>query len=121
MKSLLRIGFVVTMLLLSHSLTYEFAAQTASIANPSNQVRQISEYQYVDKECRINTDDKIGIDVDQTCFEVRTAIGGIVVIPNPHNDVWAQEIADEMRKPQARRDKWLVRFYDLGGGKLSKP
>ena len=118
MKNLLRVVSFVAVLALSQVLTYRIAARDAQVVKPSYQVRQISEYEWVDKKCRIYTNDKIGIDVDQTCLEVRTVIGGLVVIPNPHNDVWAQEVMDEMRKPQAMRDKWLMRFYDLGGGNL---
>ena len=117
MKSLARLA-CVTLLLLGSGLACRFSAEGAAGASSPAQIRQISEYQYVDKACRVFSNDKIGIDVDQTCVELRTAIGGTVVVPNPRNDIWMQEIADELGKPQARRDKWLARFYELGGGKI---
>ena|ERR1700730_13450328 len=64
----------------------------------------IAKLSYVNKRCRMwaNGD----IDIDQTCLVVRTVRGGLVVIPNAYVD-------EDFRDPM---DKWLRRFYEIGGG-----
>jgi hypothetical protein len=63
------------------------------------------------------------IDIDQTCLVVRTVGGGLVVIPNEYVDKEAQETLDQLGKKHSDKDKWLVRFYEIGGGEkpLSNP
>jgi hypothetical protein len=56
------------------------------------------------------------IDIDQTCLVVRTVRGGLVVIPNAYVDEESQEVSVQLGKDYPVRDKWLLRFYTIGGG-----
>lgn len=76
----------------------------------------IAKLSWVDKGCRMWTEGGRDIDIDQTCLVVRTVRGGLVVIPNQYGDKWMQEILDQLGKKYSDKDKWLVRFYAIGGG-----
>jgi hypothetical protein len=56
------------------------------------------------------------IDIDQTCLVVRTVRGGLVVIPNAYVDEESRETIDQLSKKYPDKDKWLRRFYEIGGG-----
>jgi hypothetical protein len=62
------------------------------------------------------TEDGRDIDIDQTCLVVRTVRGGLVVIPNAYVDEDAQESSAQLSKKFPDKDKWLRRFYEIGGG-----
>ena len=62
------------------------------------------------------TEDGREIDVDQTCLVIRTVGGGLVVIPNAYVDEESQETTDQLSKKYPDKDKWLRRFYEIGGG-----
>ncbi len=72
----------------------------------------IVQFEWVDKRCRMWAPDG-DIDVDQTCLVVKTVGGGLNVIPNVYNDEWLKEIAD----PKTSDDKWIQRFFAMGGGR----
>jgi len=76
----------------------------------------IAKLSWVNKRCRMWTEDGGDIDIDQTCLVVRTVRGGLVVIPNAYVDEDAQESSDQLSKKYPDRDKWLRRFYEIGGG-----
>jgi hypothetical protein len=42
--------------------------------------------------------------------------GGLVVIPNAYVDEESQETIDQLSKKYPDKDKWLRRFYEIGGG-----
>jgi len=67
----------------------------------------------VNKRCRSWGADG-DIDIDQTCLVVRTVRGGLVVIPNEYVDKEMQEIVGQLGTQT--KDKWLQRFYAVGGG-----
>ncbi len=56
------------------------------------------------------------IDIDQTCLVVRTVRGGLVVIPNVYVDEDAEETINQLGKKYSDKDRWLRRFYEIGGG-----
>jgi hypothetical protein len=74
----------------------------------------IAKLSWVNKRCRVWADGEI--DIDQTCLVVRTVRGGLVVIPNEYVDKDMQETLDQLGKKNSDRDKWLMRFYAIGGG-----
>ena len=76
----------------------------------------IAKLSWVDKRCRMWTEDGSDIDIDQTCLVERTVRGGLVVIPNQYGDKWMLETLDQLGKKYSDKDKWLVRFYAIGGG-----
>jgi len=76
----------------------------------------VAKLSWVDKRCRMWTEDRRDIDIDQTCLVVRTVRGGLVVIPNQYGDKWMLEMLDQLGKKDSDKDKWLVRFYAIGGG-----
>jgi hypothetical protein len=76
----------------------------------------IAKLSWVDKRCRMWTEDRRDIDIDQTCLVARTVHGGLVVIPNQYGDKWMLETLDQLGKKDSDKDKWLVRFYAIGGG-----
>ena len=78
-------------------------------------ISNIAKLSFVNKGCRAWGDDG-EIDIDQTCLVVRTVRGGLVVIPNQYNDKEMQETLDQLGKEDSDRDKWLMRFYAIGGG-----
>jgi len=71
----------------------------------------ISRFEWVDKRCRMWAPDG-DIDVDQTCLVITTGTGGLVVMPNEANDEWVEEMADS----KTPNDKWIQRFFAVGGG-----
>ena len=71
----------------------------------------IAKFEWVDKRCRMWAPDG-DIDVDQTCLVGKTVRGGLVVFPNQFNDEWMKEMA----KPKTPTDKWIQRFFAIGGG-----
>jgi hypothetical protein len=71
----------------------------------------LAKFEWVDKRCRVWASDG-DIDVDQTCLAVKTVRGGLVAIPNQYNDGWLKEIGD----PKTSKDKWIQRFFSIGGG-----
>jgi hypothetical protein len=73
----------------------------------------IAQLTFVNKRCRLWGADG-DIDVDQTCLVVRTVKGGLIVIPNEYADAELKEVLEQMGN--ATMDKWLQRFYDVGGG-----
>jgi hypothetical protein len=77
----------------------------ANVAKPS----------IVNKRCRAWGPDG-EIDIDQTCLVVRTVGGGLVVISNEYVGKEMQETLDQLGKKDSARDKWLMRFYAIGGG-----
>jgi hypothetical protein len=77
-------------------------------------VHNIAKLSWVNKRCRMWANGEIGI--DQTCLVVRTVGGGLVVIPNAYADESFQELADQLGKKYSDKDKWLLRFYEIGGG-----
>jgi hypothetical protein len=76
-------------------------------------IADIAKLAWVDKRCRQWAADG-DIDIDQTCLVVRTAKGTLVVIPNEYNDPWMKEIGDQLSRTS--KDKWIQRFYSVGGG-----
>jgi len=56
------------------------------------------------------------IDIDQTCLVVRTINGELIVIPNQYADKEMKEIMGQLNREGKDRDKWLARFYEIGGG-----
>lgn len=76
----------------------------------------IAKLSWVNKRCRMWTEDGREIDIDQTCLVVRTVRGGLVVIPNAYVDEDSQETIDQLSKKYPDKDKWLRRFYEIGGG-----
>jgi len=76
----------------------------------------IAKLSWVSKACRMWTKDGTDIDIDQTCLVVRTVRGGLVVIPNQYADKAVQELFDQLGKKYSDKDKWLLRFYAIGGG-----
>ena len=76
----------------------------------------IAKLSWVNKRCRMWTEGGGDIDIDQTCLVVRTVRGGLVVIPNAYVDEDAEEIIDQLGKKYSGKDKWLRRFYEIGGG-----
>ena len=76
----------------------------------------VAKLSWVDKRCRMWTEDRRDIDIDQTCLVVRTVRGGLVVIPNAYVDEDSQETIDQLSKKYPDKDKWLRRFYEIGGG-----
>lgn len=92
--------------------------------NPGNDfqgvktIADIAKLSFVNKRCRLWGADG-DIDIDQTCLVVKTVNGGLVVIPNEYSDKEMQEISGQLRSQT--QDKWLRRFYEIGGGeKLPK-
>ena len=78
----------------------------------------IAKLSWVDKRCRVWGEDH-DIDVDRTCLVARTVNGQLVVIPNPYNDEWLKETIKQL--DGQTKDKWISRFYEIGGGeKYSK-
>ncbi len=75
----------------------------------------ISKFEWVDKRCRMWAPDG-EIDVDQTCLVLKTVRGGALVIPNEYNDAWLKEMTDH----KANEDKWIQRFFAIGGGAKTK-
>jgi hypothetical protein len=73
----------------------------------------IAQFSWVNKRCRTWAPDG-DIDVDQTCLVVRTVLGRLVVIPNEYVDNELKEILGQMGSPS--KDKWILRFYEIGGG-----
>jgi hypothetical protein len=73
----------------------------------------LAKLSWVDKRCRQWGADG-DIDVDQTCLVVMTTKGTLVVIPNEYNDPWLKEIVDQLNA--TTKDKWIQRFYSIGGG-----
>jgi hypothetical protein len=87
--------------------------------NPENDFRgvktnaDIAKLSWVNKRCRLWAAD-VDIDIDQTCLVVKTVSGSWIVIPNEYVDQELQEIATQLGRPI--KDKWLQRFYRMGGG-----
>jgi hypothetical protein len=81
--------------------------------NPGS-ISNIAKLSWVDKRCRIWA--KGEIDVDQTCLVVRTVGGGLVVIPDEYTDQTFRELMDQLGKKYSDKDKWILRFYAIGGG-----
>jgi hypothetical protein len=79
-------------------------------------ISNIAKLSWVNKRCRMWAEGGRDIDIDQTCLVVRTVGGGLVVIPNAYVDEDSEETSDQLRKKNSDRDKWLLRFYELGGG-----
>jgi hypothetical protein len=73
----------------------------------------IAKLAWVNKRCRLWAADG-DIDIDQTCLVVRTVRGSLVVIPNEYNDEEMKEVVGEMGRES--KDKWIQRFYGIGGG-----
>lgn len=80
-------------------------------------VQEIAKFAWVNKRCRQWAADG-DIDVDQTCLVVSRVGGGLVVIPNEYNDDDLKEILENVGKEN--KDKWLLRFYSIGGGEKPK-
>ena len=79
-------------------------------------ISDIANLAWVNKRCRLWAADG-DIDIDQTCLIVRTVRGGLVVIPNEYVDKEMEEITGELRRET--KDKWIQRFYSIGGGEKS--
>jgi hypothetical protein len=75
--------------------------------------QDIAKLAFVDKQCRVWAADG-DIDIDQTCIIARRVQGGFVVIPNEYVDSEMKEVLGNMGKEN--KDKWLLRFYAVGGG-----
>lgn len=82
-------------------------------------VADIAKLSFVNKRCRLWAADG-DIDIDQTCLIVRTAAGGLVAVPNEYADEELQELNSQLARPPGQRDKWLARFYEIGGGDKAK-
>jgi hypothetical protein len=67
----------------------------------------------VNKRCRLWAADG-DIDVDQTCLVVKTVKGEWIAIPNEYADDELKELVGQMGS--GAMDKWLQRFYAVGGG-----
>jgi hypothetical protein len=80
-------------------------------------VQEIAKFAWVNKRCRQWAADG-DIDIDQTCLVVNRVGGGLVVIPNEYNDDDLKETLDNIGKED--KDKWLLRFYSIGGGEKTK-
>jgi len=78
---------------------------------PDFKLSDIAKFEWVDKRCRMWAPDG-DIDVDQTCLVGETVRGGLVVFPNPYNDEWFKEMAES----KTAQDKWVQRFFAIGGG-----
>jgi hypothetical protein len=78
-------------------------------------ISNIAKLSFVNKRCRAWGADG-DIDIDQTCLVVRTVKGGLVVIPNEYVDEEMKETLDQLGKKAPDRDKWIMRFYAIGGG-----
>ena len=83
--------------------------------NADFKLPDLAKFEWVDKRCRMWAPDG-DIDVDQTCLVVQTVRGGLVVIPNEYNDDWLKEIGD----PKTSENKWIQRFFSIGGGAKPK-
>ena len=79
-------------------------------------VADIANLSWVNKRCRVWAADG-DIDIDQTCLVVRTVRGGLVVIPNEYVDEELKEIMGQLGRKT--KDKWVQRFYSIGGGEKS--
>jgi hypothetical protein len=75
----------------------------------------IAKFSFVNKRGRVWAADG-DIDVDQTCLVVKTVTGRLVVIPNEYADKELQEIVGQLGSQTKDRDRWLQRFYEIGGG-----
>ena len=75
----------------------------------------IAKLSWVNKRCRLWAADG-EIDIDQTCLVVKTVAGGLVAIPNEYVDKEMQEVTGQLNRPQKHRDRWILRFYEIGGG-----
>jgi hypothetical protein len=75
----------------------------------------IAKFSFVNKRGRMWAADG-DIDVDQTCLVVKTAAGGLVLIPNEYTDKEFEEIVGQLGSQTKERDKWLQRFLEIGGG-----
>jgi hypothetical protein len=98
--------------------TNQSAARQTSPATEFEGVKttaDIAKFSFVNKRCRVWAADG-DIDVDQTCLVVKTVNGGLVVIPNEYADKELQEIAGQLGSQTKDRDRWLQRFYEIGGG-----
>jgi hypothetical protein len=82
-------------------------------------IADIAKLSFVNERCRLWGPDG-DIDVDQTCLIVKTANGGLVVIPNEYSDQELQEITAQLGSKATDRDRWLKRFYEIGGGEKSQ-
>jgi hypothetical protein len=76
-------------------------------------IADIAKLSWVNKRCRLWAADG-DIDVDQTCLVSRTVKGEWVVIPNEYVDNEMKEILGQLGNHT--KDRWLQRFYDVGGG-----
>jgi hypothetical protein len=90
-------------------------SQPASDFQGVKTIADIAKFAWVNKRCRLWAADG-DIDVDQTCLVVRRVGGGLVVIPNEYVDSETKELDELSRKTQ---DKWIQRFYGIGGGEKS--
>jgi hypothetical protein len=77
-------------------------------------ISNVAKLSWVNKRCRTWTNGEI--DIDQTCLVVRTVGGGLVVIPNAYVDEDSREVMDQLAKKYSDKDKWILRFYAIGGG-----
>jgi len=82
-------------------------------------IDDIAKLSFVNKRCRLYGPDG-DIDVDQTCLVVKTTAGGLIAIPNPYADQEREEVLNQLNRGVRDRDKWLVRFYEIGGGEKSR-
>jgi hypothetical protein len=73
----------------------------------------IAEFSFVNERRRLWAPDG-DIDIDRTCLVVKTVRGGLKVIPNEYVDKEMQELTSQSRFQT--KDKWLQRFYEIGGG-----
>lgn len=93
------------------------APPTANVTQGLSSVSDFAKFSWVNKRCRQWAADG-DIDIDQTCLVVSRVGGGLVVIPNEYNDADFKETLDNLN--QENKDKWLVRFYGIGGGEKPK-
>jgi hypothetical protein len=82
-------------------------------------IADIAKLSFVNKRCRLWGPDG-DIDVDQTCLIVKTTAGGLIAIPNSYADQEREEVLSQLNGGARDRDKWLVRFYEIGGGEKSR-
>ena len=93
-----------------------WAANQSSLGNDFEGLKtlaDIAKFSFVNERRRLWAADG-DIDIDQTCLVVKTVRGGLVVIPNEYVDKEMQEPRRESRIQT--KDKWLQRFYEIGGG-----